>query len=287
MKKYISALILLTSHLVLAGSIKTVKGTQVLINLEGSTFTEGQQVMAKDAAGKNRALLKIKKAGQNQALAEIVKGKVEVGYTVGSSRAPAAVNQSSGEFSDAKLEEILRGTKWGVLGSYVSSSMNARYSLNSVNKTANMSGTGFGVLGYYDMPFSETIEFRALGGLEQFSAKQTHSEMDCDSGNSNVCSVSINYLSMYGLAKYKFSHSGKNHIWGAGGFGYLMAMSKSSTVLDVGTISSNQVLTLSLGADIGLKSGILPISIDYSIFPASSTVTASMMAIRGGWAWGL
>lgn len=286
MKTILFALISAISFSSFAASIKTVKGTQVLITLEGSSFSDGQQIIAKDSEGKNRAILKIKKVGKSQALAELVKGKAEPGYSI-VDRTPAAVNQNTNEMSDEKISEILRGSKWGILGSYVSSSMNARYSLNSVNKTANMSGAGFGVLAYYDMPFSESIELRGMGGLEQFSTKQTRTEMDCDSGNSDICLVSINYLSMYGLAKYKFSRSGKTHIWGAGGFGYLMAMSKASTVLDTASISSNQVLTLSLGADIGLKKGILPVSLDYSIFPASSTVTATMMSIRGGWAWGL
>jgi len=269
-----------------AASIKTVKGSQVLILTEGESFQEGQQLMAKDAQGKNRALVRIKKVGKAQAVADVLKGKAEAGYTI-ATRKPAAVDSTSTMEPVTALNRVTGGKKMGILGSYLNNTMTARYSLNSVNQTASMKGTGFGVLGYYDFPVARDFEVRGMGGVEQFTAVENKSTAVCDSGNSTTCNVNIMYLSMYGQLKYKFLR-GKTNAWLGGGMGYLLAASKSSTVLDTSQISSNQVFTISAGFDmaIGKKKGILPVSIDYSLFPSSGTVSANMLAIRIGYGWG-
>ncbi len=270
-----------TAH---SASVKVVKGKQALINTDGSNFKVGQELMAKDAQGKNRAILKITKLGKAQALAEILKGKAEVGYSI-AARRPASIDGSSTTGSSS-FSRGVSGKKMGVLGTYLNNTMNARFSLDSVNYTASMSGTGLGVLGYYDMPIAKDFELRGMGGLEQFIAKESKTAAVCDAGTSTNCNVNITYLSMYGMVKYKFI-KGKTNYWGGGGLGYLLAASKSSTVLNTSQISTNQVFTLSAGMDMGLSGNtILPISLDYSLFPSSGTVSASMIALRVGWGWG-
>lgn len=266
-----------------AASITTVKGNQVLIDSTGSTLTVGQQLMAKDSAGKNRAILKVTKLGKNRALAEIVKGKAEVGYNI-AARRPASVEMSTTQ--GGSLSRTLAGKKMGVVGSYLMNTMNAKFSLNGTNYTASMKGTGFGVLGYYDYPIKSNFEARGLGGVEQFVASESKSTALCDSGTSSTCNVNITYLSLYGLLKYKFLKNTSTY-WAGGGMGYLLAASKSSTVLDISQVSTNQVFTLSAGVDVGMKNNrIMPISLDYSLFPSSGTVTASMISVRVGWGWG-
>jgi len=268
-------------------SVKTVKGNQALINLDGETFTEGQELKARDSSNKLRAILKVKKVGKSQALVEVVKGKAMPGYSIGN-RKPAAIEDADGSSSydsDSSASRSLSKTRYGVLGSYLQNSMNASFSAGSSNYTTAMAGTGFGVLGFYDFPMNKDFEIRAAAGLEQFATAETKTIAVCT--NSTSCNVSINYLSLYGLAKYKFTR-GKNQIWGGGGLGYLTAMSKSSTVLDTAQIASNQVFTLALGADIGMShKQVLPVSLEYSLFPSSGTVSANTLAIRVGWGWGL
>lgn len=285
MKKIINLSILLafvlTSITAFSASIKTVKGKQVLINTDGANFKEGQELLAKDANGKNRAILKVTKVGKTQAIAEVLKGKPETGQSI-AARRPASVETSTTD--SPEVSRGVAGKKMGILGTYANSSMNARFSTGTSNETANMTGSGFGILGYYDMPIAKKFEIRGMGGLEQFIAKQTKTDAICT--NSTTCNVNINYLSLYGILKYKFL-TGKSNYWVGGGLGYLVAMSKSSTVLDTSQISTNQVFTLSLGSDIGMSGNkILPVSIDYSLFPSSGTVTASMISLRLGWGWG-
>lgn len=285
MKKYIIALIYFVSVLsfnAFAGSIKTVKGKQVLISLDGDSVREGQELKVRDASKKLRAIVKVKKVGKTQAIAEIVKGKAEVGYVIGN-RSPAAVDADGSSSYDTEVTSpsSLTKSRYGVLGAYLNNSMNAKYSVNSVDYQTTMTGSGFGVLGYYDFTLTKDFEVRGSAGLEQFSTKNA----GCG-GNLN-CDVNINYISAYGLAKYKFT-KGKTQIWGGGGLGFLTAMSKSSTVLDVGQISSNQVFTLALGADIAMsKKQVLPVALEMSMFPSSGTVSASMMSLKVGWGWGL
>ncbi len=282
--KLILVAVTLTFSNAFAASISTVKGNQVLIDNAGSSFTVGQQLMAKDANGKNRAILKITKLGKDRALAEILKGKAAVGYSI-AARRPASVDGSLS--TQGGMPRTLAGKKMGVMGSYLMNSMEAKFSLNGTNYTASMKGTGFGVLGYYDFPIKSNFEARGLGGVEQFVASESKPTLLCDSGTSANCNVNIMYLSMYGLLKYKFLKRATSTYWAGGGMGYLIAASKSSTVLDISQVSTNQVFTLSGGADIGMGNNrILPVSLDYSLFPSSGTVKASMITLRVGWAWG-
>lgn len=268
-----------------AASIMTVKGKQVLIENSGTNFSVGQQLMAKDSDGKNRAILKITKIGKTRALAEILKGKAETGYTI-TVRRPASVETStmSAEGSPSK---ILGGKKMGVMGGYLMNTMTAKFSLNGTNYTASMKGSGLAALGYYDFPVAKNFEARALGGIEQFVASESKTSLVCDSGTSANCNVNITYLSLYGALKYKFLKKASANYWAGGGMGYLIAASKSSTVLDISQVSTNQVFTLSAGMDMAMANNkILPISLDYSMFPSSGTVTAQMIALRVGWGWG-
>lgn len=268
-----------------SASIKTVKGKQVLIENGGTNFSVGQQLMAKDSNGKNRAILKITKLGKDRALAEILKGKAEVGYTI-AARRPASVETSTME-GGGSPSRILGGKKMGVIGGYLMNTMNAKFSLNSTNYTASMKGSGLAALGYYDFPIAKNFEARGLGGVEQFIASESKPTLICDSGTSSNCNVNITYLSLYGVLKYKFLKKATANYWAGGGMGYLIAASKSSTVLDISQVSTNQVFTLSAGMDMAMANNkVLPISLDYSLFPSSGTVTASMIALRVGWGWG-
>ena len=273
-----SLFLILNVNFAFAASIKTVKGQQVLINKDGEDFPEGTELFSKDATGKNKSLLKVTKTGKSQVLAQVLKGKAEEGQTV-------VVRKTSGASANP-FGKVPR-KKMGVVGTLLKNTMNAQFSVNSsVNESASMGGTSFGILGVYDFPVAKSFDVRAMGGIEQFVASQTKSSAVCDNGNSATCSVNINYLSMYGVLKYMIP-KGKINYWAGGGLGYLLALSKASTVLDTSQISTNQVFVLSLGADIGRPNNkVIPVSLDYSLFPSSGTVTANIISIRVGWAWG-
>lgn len=269
-------------------SVSKVGKSEVLFSLEGNIVENDQEFYIIDGSGKKKALVKVTKFNSKQAIAKVLKGKVEdvkVGMKV-AERSPANIGETSMVQSNSH-KQFKAKNAWGAMGSLMMNSMNAKFSYNGTNQTASMSGSGFGALGYYDYTINKDLQFRAAGGIEQFSAKQQKDSAVCQKGSSNECNVNISYLSFYGLGKYNVTKS-KNRIWLGAGMGYLMAMSKSSTVLDTSLITSNQVLTLAMGMDMGLSSNqIIPLSVEYSLFPSSSTVSASFISFKVGFGFGL
>lgn len=264
-----------------AASVAKVKGKKVLINLDGTSLQKGDSFYGVDKGGSKKAILKVTAIKKNQAIAQVIKGKAEAGQTLVAYKGAATVAQ------DAALPEVVKSpfSQKGVLVSYLINKMSAKFTINSVEKTTDMSGNGFGVLGYYDHKMNPALQLRGAAGIEQFQVAESRQTMDCDKGKSTTCNAIINYLSMYGLAKYNVAN-GPTKFWLGGGGGYLFAISKASTVLDSSQITGNYVINASAGLDVNMTRGqYLPIIFEYSIFPSSSTVSASYIALRVGWGW--
>lgn len=286
-----------------SASVKTVKGSRVLVQLEGASSAAGEEYFLIDpGTAKRRAIIRIRQVKGDQAIAEVIKGQAQSGFTLqakarsnerSSARAGGRGDSSglSGAASDVLIPNsgkfpLIAKNSYGVLGSYLSHSMNVKF-VASPGRTASssLSGSGIGVGGFYDHSLTDKLMGRAQASYEQFNAQGSTPLADCD--GSTTCDVKINYLSMYGLAKYNLTSS-KYRMWVGGGVGFLLAMSKSSTVLNASEISTNQVFTAAFGTDIYWSSkNYIPVSIEYNLFPASSTVSASSMVLRAGWAWNL
>lgn len=263
-----------------AAKIEKLKGNRALITTDGISVKKNDELVALDSQNKRKAILKILSVKKNQAVARITRGNAEVGHSL-------VVAKSGASKTEKQLAEVPASSvsNFGVLGSYLINTMSAKFTVNGVSKTSNMSGTGFGVLGYYDYKITEASQLRGSAGLEQFQAAESRSEKDCNSGTATTCNVSITYLSLYGLYKYNFINA-YTKFWFGGGGGYLIALSKSSSVLQTSEISTNMVLSVAGGIDVTMKKGqYLPVVIEYSFFPSSSSVSASYIALRVGWGW--
>lgn len=292
-----------------AASVATVKGKKVLINLEGADSTPGDEFfLINPDSQKKAAIIRIRQVKNGKAIAEIVKGNAKPGYSLqakGPSRmsaeppppeaeesgsaSVAAPTYDSGSSRDTGYLRVIKNS-WGVLGTITMSTMNANISNTDVfgvtTKTpANMKGNGFGVGGFYDYAFTPEMVGHASGMLEQFSSKGSASTTACK--GSTDCEVNITYLSLYALGKYYFTKD-KFRMWGGGGMGYLLALSKSSTALNESKISSNQILTFAFGGDYQMsRHNYIPISIEYNYFWPSADVTANQIMLKAGWAWNL
>jgi len=285
-----------------AATVKAVKGSRVLVQLEGASSSTGEEYFLIDpSTTKRRAIIRIRQIKGDQAIAEVLKGTAQSGFTL-QAKARSNVKGSSPRtrkadptFANPVEDTIVTNSgrfplvaknSYGVLGSYLSHSMNAKF-IASPGRTASssLSGSGFGVGGFYDHTLTDKLMGRAHASYEQFNAQGSTPLADCD--GSTTCDVKINYLSVYGLAKYQLTSS-KYRMWAGGGVGFLLAMSKSSTVLNASEISTNQVFTAAFGTDIYYSSkNYIPVSLEYNLFPASSTVSASSVVLRAGWAWNL
>lgn len=263
-----------------SAKIEKVKGNRAMIHLESESTKVGDYFVALDSQNKKRAVLKILSIKSNKAIAQISRGSAEAGQK-------AQLVQGNAHQSETSLKVVPNSTlsNFGILGSYLINSMTAKFTLNGEKKSSSMSGTGFGVLGYYDYTLGASTQLRGSVGLEQFQAAENRATADCNSGTSTTCNVSITYLSTYGLFKYYFLN-GWTKAWFGGGLGYLIALSKSSSVLQTSEISTNSIYNLAAGIDVNMKKGqYLPIVLEYSIFPSSASVSASFVAIRVGWGW--
>lgn len=281
----------------LAAKVIQVKDKKLMLSLDGEAATSGSEYFVINASGKKVAIIVVKQVKGNKAVAEITKGTARPGYTIaprpggsaagGSGSAPA---DSGDSYYEKKLSQRDRnGNSFGILGGYLMNTMTATFVtgnvLNPTRVTANMSGSGFGVLGYYDYMFSPTIAFRGTGGLEQYKVAGSISTADCN-GTVN-CTVDLNYLSLYGSGRWVFL-PGKYKGWVGGGFGYLYAIGKASSVLRQDQITANQIFVLSLGLDVRLSpKNYVPVSLEYGLFPSSDSVKASIIYLRAGYAWNL
>lgn len=279
-----------------AASITKIKGNKALVDITGlENVAVGSTFFALDGQGKRKAILKITQVKGSKALAEITKGKAETGYELGARKSstqtsappPETHEQTSEQTSEQSTEsheEITTtprstGQQMGVLFGLLQTSMTANFTVNSAKVSASMGGTSFGLSGYYDYPLFGSLQLRGLAGYEQVSA--------AGSSGSTTYDFKVSYLSLYGLGKYNFS-SAPSKFWIVGGGGFLIAMSKSSSIINESQISTNQVFTVGAGYDIALsRKTVIPISLEYSMFPPSDTVSASIINFRVGYGWNM
>ncbi|MGE5086722.1 MAG: hypothetical protein ACM3MG_10510 [Bacillota bacterium] len=280
-----------------AATISQVKGTRALIDLEGAETNPGDEFFALNANHKKAAILRIRQVKGNKAVAEILQGKADVGFSLqakASSRsehqeAPSNLHEdrtdSSTSIRDTSYSRTLKPS-YGILGEYLMNSMQvAVKDALSQKDTVSMSGSSFGVGGFYDYILTKDISLRLLGALEQFDATGNSSITGCDSKTSKNCDAKIMYVSAYGLGKYYLWQS-KYRFWAGAGGGFLIAVSKSSTALDASAIATNQVLTLAIGGDWQIsRKNYIPVSLEYTYFPPSDTVKATGIAVKAGYGW--
>ncbi|NUN05021.1 MAG: hypothetical protein HUU57_04585 [Bdellovibrio sp.] len=274
-----------------AASVSGVKGQKVLIKLDGDTVSEGEEFfLINPANNKKTALVRIRQIKGDKALADLVKGKAAQGFSL---QAKGMTAMSADPSYSGDAGGILRNLKnsYGITGGMLMNTMTANVTAvdsgTGIKTTseAKMAGSGFGVGGFYDMLLTSSIVGRGVVGIEQFNVSGDADSAVCSGSKS--CDAKINYLSLYGLAKWYLSES-KYRFWLGGGGGYLIAVSKTSTALNASQISTNQIFTAAFGLDVQTtRKNYIPVSIEYNMFPSSDTVKASMISIKAGWAWNL
>ena len=259
----------------------------MLISLDGQKVSPGEKFFLLDSSGKKKAIVRIRQTKNDKAVAELVKGVPEIGMNL-LAIAPATPTKPSYVPLGKSYTPVSgrSGAQWGLVGSLLKTDMQVNFTPSGTGTKTSvaMKGMSYGVLGLYDYSFSPELQIRGLGGLEILQASGTAAgATDCD--GSSDCNVNITYLSSYGTLKYNFYRKDFN-LWAGGFYGFLFALSKSSSVLKAADITANQVYGFSGGVDYPLKQKgtFIPVSLDYGFFPSSATVKASILYIRAGWA---
>jgi hypothetical protein len=134
----------------------------------------------------------------------------------------------------------------------------------------------------YNMTVDGAFGARLLVGYETLVAKGDAPTATCTGSTS--CEVDISYLGIEALAKYAFVQGSSMDVWVGAGLGFLLAMSKSSNILDTGKISTNQTIVGALGLDYKLSpTSFIPIQFDYAVYPDNATSSATQMILRFGY----
>ena len=314
MKKFFAILLLplvLLSSESFAASVTAVKNQKVLINLEGADVAVNDEFFLINREGKKVAIIRLKQIRNDKAIADILKGKGETGFTLqakassvgtstGAATAKSEVNEAhkteksapteaSEDRGTARDTSYLRALKdsYGIMGEYLMNTMAVleKNTFNNTTETANLKGTGLGIGGFYEYAANRDITVRFLGVLEQYNASGSISILGCAGQTSKECDAKIMYLNAHALAKYYFNQD-RYRFWAGGGGGFLVPLSKSSTALNEEKIATNQVLTIGIGMDYQTsRNNYIPVSLEYNYFPPSDTVKASSILLKFGYAW--
>lgn len=289
MKKILTifAMASLFASISIAASVQQVKGKRTLINLDTTMANTGDEFFTVDAAGKRRAIIKIRQIKGGRATADVLRGRPQVGHTLTPRTAPSASAKRSTptqKKSSSSKSATSSQPGWGAMASVFMNSMSAKF-IASGNRqvSVDMKGNSFGATGLYDYRLSPNFSIRAIAGYEQYQLSGSTPLSDCEA--STTCVVNIDYLSGYGIARYNFTLD-PSRIWVGGGIGLLYAMSKASNVLNTSQITSNMMYVAAAGADIKMGAqSFLPIQVDYGMFQGSDSVKASSIVLRAGWGY--
>lgn len=262
---------ILTSSYAEAAKILSVKNNKALIDLEGEASANGNLFVARDGAGKKRAILEVSQVKQGRAIAILKKGTLQADFSLERMDRPGASSSSSGTAAGSSGSSKTRG---GILVGYSMNSMTAKPASGSVA----LSGSSFNLVGYYQMQLDNKIYARLLAGYETLNASGDQSGVNR--------TVEIGYLGITGQVEYQF-YSGRSwDFYAGGGLGFLYAISKSSNILDTSKISINNTVVGVLAADYKLsRNTYIPMQLSYSMFPDNSSSSATQIIMRVGYGW--
>lgn len=264
-----------------AAKVVQVKGQGVKIDLKGSStpVVEGEKYFVV-VGGKKKAIILIRQVKGGAAIGKVVKGTPEVGgqlvaATAGAKRGGSVSSGGGGGGG------MFSGLTIGALAGYAMDSQSVTTSANCngtvINETIDMSGGGFSVKAMGDMPISGALGIIGRAGIEQFNVSGTSK---CAS--LGTVKTSIMYMTADLLLRYRFLEGGFQP-FGQLGLGLHFPLSKTSDTLDVNKISATSVFFFGAGMNYALSSDLyLTAMAEYGLFPPSTDVKTSMIAIRGG-----
>lgn len=251
-----------------AAIVDKTRGKKILISIDGDNIQTGDKLplyIQRGRKKKIKGLVKIQKINSDGTLAigTLIKGKARKGYKVKSRR-----KRSKKSNRNSKKKGFILG--------YATNSLSI--SPSGADETVDMTGSGFSTKFFYDYPLFSKIQIRAMAGLEQFNVTGTANNAICDS--SKNCSSNITYGTLDGIGQFYFAPK----FWlGAGMSIYIPATSESNAVKS-NSIKITSIQTLAGGYDIRLGSGrMLPIQIEYALFPSSDTAKATSIILRLGY----
>lgn len=290
------------SPAVYAATVSQVKGSKLLIQLDGADMPADTEFYVTNAEGKKIGLAKIKAVKGDKAVADLLKGKAESGNGIVMKAAGASntsnLTQNQNSSSDVKTDVKARDTRattskgkpkntGGLLLGLANNTMSLTAQYGTTKENLTMKDSGFIVKGFYDYPLTKDFIARLGAGLQMFSVKGTTSASICNNGSSTSCEVGFTYLVGEAMAQYYLTDGGFK-LWGGIGYHFLVAATKKNSVPNLASdTSTNQMISFGGGFDYYMsKSSFIPFSFLMGMFPGSSNVSASSTIIQAGYGFG-
>ena len=261
-----------------AAVVKRVKGSSILVDLESDTAQEGDTYFLIDEEGKKKAIVKITKVKDTQAIAKVMKGKPGEGMTLlfrpkkeaASSRASHAAAAGSSQSR----------SHVGALFGFSMADMSVKITQGLSTTREDLKGPSFSGHAFIDYAFWEKIGIRSTFGVQQFNAT---GNKRCGDVANQTCDANILYANLNFMGRFLFSN-GEFRPWVGGGAGFLFPISKSSTALTQSSITSTSIGFGAAGFDWFLSpTDFLPLSVEYGMLPSSADVSANMISVRFGY----
>ena len=250
--------------------VKKVKGKKILIKLSGDTPSAGQYYYVINKSGKKKGIIKIKKVKKKRAIGLIRKGKAKKGWKL---VLKPKKKKESEEDNDGQASMY-----WGGMLGFAMNTMSVQFTDGS--GSVDLTGSGFSGKALFDFALFDSIWFRGLWGAETFNTTGNATSASCDS--TTTCKVNIVYLTADLWARYIFSKK-EWRPWVGAGFLVLFPMTKDVNALNSNSITNTSNFSVGGGVDwFFSKDMFIPIQVEYDLYPSSSTVSASSIAIRAG-----
>lgn len=271
-----------------AATVEKVRGALAIVAFDAADGTPavGDKFFATEN-GKRKAILEIVQFKNGKAKVKIAKGKAKEGMSVtaagvkGKDKAHAAsddgTDADAAETHDAAPKKKRNRTagaatlfKDMTLGAVAGYSIDSQTVSQAGSATQSMSGSGFSLKGFADIPVTGSLALLTRAGAEQFNVA------------SGAAKTEIMYAMIDLMLKYAFTE-GSFVPFAMGGLGLHFPISKTSNVLDVNRISSTTVFYGGAGFNYVMGgSTYFQMTAEYGMFPPSNDVSTSLIAVRGG-----
>lgn len=267
----------------LAGTIKQVKNSKVLLSLDGDTAAVGDQLYGVNSANKKTSILEITNVKNGQAVAKILKGtaqpndrtEAKAGATAATTNANAETASTTAKSSPSFIRHDMR--KIAVNLKYINDSISSKQEDNTLptarTEEVTMKGTNFGVNVSLDYPVKPWLYLRGYAGYETLVVKGAAGILGCDNRSSTDCNVNINYAALGAMVRLNYAFSSLE-VWAGLGGGFKQPLTKKSTALKEDNIALANTAIVALGADYHLNNSYyIPASFEYHYsFNTSDTV---------------
>ena len=284
--------VLLFTPQIHAAKVAKIKGKRIFVLLKSPNEARpGDIFLVLNKNGKRQGTVQILKVKGKKAMARLKSGKAKKGLRMKFSkkgkikavkkRAPRRMEEPMPSLDKfAKFNTNLKSF-YGVMAGYSLDSMTAAIDQGGgVTQDATMEGNGFSGRIFFDYPLWESIGFRGMLGIENFTGESE--DKICGASNDEICDIEISYISLDLWGRWLLM-SGSFRPWLGVGFNLLFPSSKLSTAIEEDSITSTSVIAPGIGVDWYIKRNMyIPIQFEYGLFPSSESVSASYIAARLG-----